>query len=360
MRKTKLKECHIVRYADDFKIFCRDRKSAEKLFIAVKLWLKDRLGLDISPEKSKVVNLKQRYSEFLGFKLKVTARKKKQQNAIKYVVKSHVSEKALKRIREKSRDYIYNIQHPKDGSNQYQAVSQFNAYLIGIHNYYDKATMVSVDFKKIAYSVHKSLKARLKSAVKSKKEVQRRGLPHSIAPFVQSKYGESAQLRFISGNALVPIGYVHYDAPMHKKRTVNSYTPEGREEIHKLLQGLNIATLQYLMRNPVINATIAYNDNRLALFCAQMGKCAVTGEALVVGNIHCHHITPRHLGGKDNYQNLTLVTETVHRLIHAKSPDTIHYLEEKLRLTSKQKKRLDKLRKLANVDIYLDERQDCN
>lgn len=118
-----------------------------------------------------------------------------------------------------------------------------------------------------------------------------------------------------------------------------------------MLQGLNIAILQYLMRNPVINATIEYNDNRLALFCAQMGKCAVTGETLMVGNSHCHHITPRHLGGKDNYQNLTLVTETVHRLIHAKNPDTVRYLEEKLRLTSKQKKKLDKLRKFANVDI---------
>ncbi len=37
----------------------------------VKQWLKDRLLLEISEEKSKVVNLKKLYSEFLGFKLKV-------------------------------------------------------------------------------------------------------------------------------------------------------------------------------------------------------------------------------------------------------------------------------------------------
>ena len=34
---TKLKEVHIVRYADDFKLFCRKRSDAEKVFIAVKL-----------------------------------------------------------------------------------------------------------------------------------------------------------------------------------------------------------------------------------------------------------------------------------------------------------------------------------
>lgn len=71
LKHSNLKECRLVRYADDFKIFCRKRQDAEKLFIAVKKWLKERLGLDISPEKSKIVNLRERYSDFLGFKLKV-------------------------------------------------------------------------------------------------------------------------------------------------------------------------------------------------------------------------------------------------------------------------------------------------
>ncbi len=52
LKTTKLKECFIVRYADDFKIFCRHHNEAKKLFIAIKLWLKERLGLEISEEKS--------------------------------------------------------------------------------------------------------------------------------------------------------------------------------------------------------------------------------------------------------------------------------------------------------------------
>ena len=55
---------YIIRYADDFKIFCRNRNDADKAFHDVRLWLKDRLKLDISEEKSKVVNLKKRYSDF--------------------------------------------------------------------------------------------------------------------------------------------------------------------------------------------------------------------------------------------------------------------------------------------------------
>ena len=58
LRRSRLKEMYIVRYADDFKIFCRSRQDAERAFEATRLWLKDRLGLEISPEKSKVINLK--------------------------------------------------------------------------------------------------------------------------------------------------------------------------------------------------------------------------------------------------------------------------------------------------------------
>ncbi|OOM75080.1 group II intron-encoded protein LtrA [Clostridium puniceum] len=70
-RASNLKEMYIVRYADDFKIFCRNHNTAKKAFIAIKQWLKERLNLEISPEKSMVVNLRKNYSNFLGFKLKL-------------------------------------------------------------------------------------------------------------------------------------------------------------------------------------------------------------------------------------------------------------------------------------------------
>ena len=55
-----MKECYGLRYADDFRIFCK-RQYAEKLFIATQKWLKERLGMNISPEKSQIVNLKRHY-----------------------------------------------------------------------------------------------------------------------------------------------------------------------------------------------------------------------------------------------------------------------------------------------------------
>lgn len=71
MRETQLKEMYIVRYADDFRIFCRTKNDAEKVKIAVTQWLLERLKLEVSPEKTRVVNVRKKYSEFLGFKIMV-------------------------------------------------------------------------------------------------------------------------------------------------------------------------------------------------------------------------------------------------------------------------------------------------
>lgn len=49
LRKTKLKEMYIVRYADDFRIFCKTRKEAQAIMVGVSMWLKERLKLDVSP-----------------------------------------------------------------------------------------------------------------------------------------------------------------------------------------------------------------------------------------------------------------------------------------------------------------------
>lgn len=55
MRNTRLKEMYIVRYADDFRILCRTREQADRTLIAVTQWLKERLRLDVSPEKRELL-----------------------------------------------------------------------------------------------------------------------------------------------------------------------------------------------------------------------------------------------------------------------------------------------------------------
>ena len=146
LRKSKMKEIYIVRYADDFKIFCKNYEMAKKIYIATKNWLIERLQLEISIEKSKIVNLNKNYSEFLGFRMKLMKKNKGK------VIKSRMSEKSIKKVKEKIKEKI-------DGLNENTSISanKYNATILGVHNYYKVATHVNRDFRKINHQVSKNL-----------------------------------------------------------------------------------------------------------------------------------------------------------------------------------------------------------
>ena len=338
---SNLKECYLVRYADDFKIFCRKRSDAVKLFAATQKWLKERLGLDISPEKSKIVNLRKKYSDFLGFKLRAVRKGSKPNGQAKYTVESHMSDKAVRKVKTQAREMVKRIQHPANVNEEYKAIGAYNAYVSGVHNYYCYATHISKDMRKIAFGIIRTMKNRLRERLQLNGDV----LPSYIA----LKYGKSKQLRYVSRQALIPIGYVQTIAPHYKRRTVNQYTKDGRESIHKNLEDVNLTILHYLMRNPVHFASVEFNNNRLALYCAQHGRCAVTKLPLSMDDIHCHHKQPKDKGGNDSYGNLVLVSEAIHLLIHATGGDVIMHYLDLLKLNYRQKEKLNTLRKAAGL-----------
>lgn len=166
LKQTKLKPMFIVRYADDFKIFTDTRSNAEKIFEAVEMWLKERLKLPISTEKSKVTNLKKHASEFLGFTLKAVKKnpkvkrpkgmtlkqykvkktkaaqswKKNHGNTPRVVAETHMSQKAIKHTKEQLVSQIKKIQKSPNSNKTMKEVGKYNSMVIGIHNYYRIAT----------------------------------------------------------------------------------------------------------------------------------------------------------------------------------------------------------------------------
>ena len=327
-----LKEMYIVRYADDFKIFCRKRSDADKIFIAVKQWLNERLKLQISDEKSKVVNLKKHYSEFLGFRLKAVPKNNK------YVVSSYMSEKALKRESEKLAEQIKYIEFPKNEKEEALAVSLYNSMVWGIHNYYRYATNINLDCRRIQFRVNSLMRNRLRDRVKKKGIIK--------SEYVRKMYGKSQQIRFIGGIAVCPIGYIKTKNPMYKKSVICKYTEEGREEIHKNLKfdELRLMVIKMLAQAQIPNRSVEYMDNRISLYAAQYGKCAVTGKILWIDDMHCHHIKPVSQGGTDTYKNLVIIHKDVHRLIHAVSEETVRAYMSKVNPNNAMLSKINKYR----------------
>ncbi len=323
-RTSKMKEVFIVRYADDFKLFCKTRSDAEKLFAATKQWLAERLKLEVSKEKSKIVNLKKGYSDFLGFKLKLRPK------SGKWVLKSHMTDKAQKKCRENIRAAIGKIgREPNQWS-----VMRFNAMVLGLHEYYKIATNVYVDFDRIAFDVRKMLLCRTKS------HRNKTGLRSQA---FQNFYGDfTGRIFNVAGIALFPINGIKTTPPMCFSQDICNYSARGREKIHEMQKAINPMILQALMQYPIQGQSTELNDNRISLYVAQRGKCSVSKEPLLLGDMEVHHIVPRANGGKDNYANLSLVTKDVHKLIHATEQSTIQkYLDR----TKDQKLNMTRLNK---------------
>jgi group II intron reverse transcriptase/maturase len=327
-RRTNLKEVYIVRYADDFKLFCRNKNDAEKIFQAVKMWLNERLKLEISEEKSKIVNLKKHYSEFLGFKMKAIKKHKK------YTVRSHMTDKAIKRESDKLAEQIKKIQHTTDPKNEACEVNLYNSMVWGIHNYYRYATCISLDCDIIHHRILTVMKNRLKRRISKKGKITEQ--------YIAKQYGKSRQMRFIGGKSICPIGFIQTKIPMFKKKKICKYTEEGREEIHKNLK-INTSIILKLMKINENCESIEFADNRISLYAAQYGKCAVTGKILNINEIHCHHKIPRKSGGSDKYNNLIIIHKDVHILIHATLPEVINAY---LKLLQPNKTMLEKINKL--------------
>lgn len=336
LKKSKLKEVFIVRYCDDFKLFCKNRKDAECMFSATKSWLQERLGLEISPEKSKIVNLKKKYSEFLGIKMKLW--KKGDKN----VIRSHMTDKAMRKCKEKLKGKAKNIAAVTTVEN----VQVYNASVLGMHNYYKVATHIYKDFSKIAFIVNKSLKCRMKYR-KSKNGRKSKA-------FIKFYGDYGGKIIYAHNVALFPIDGITMKPPRCFSQDVCNYTVNGRLKVHNNLQNIDINILKYLMQNSVKGESTEFNDNRISLYVGQKGICFVSGEILETTDMEAHHTVPRLQGGTDEYKNLVFVTYNVHKLIHSSKPETIEKYLNKIKSTKINFERLNKLRNLVgNCEVIV-------
>lgn len=334
LKQTNLKEGYIVRYADDFKIFCKDSKTALKWFHAVKQYLKDRLGLDISPEKSKVVNLRKKSTEFLGFTIKAEVK------GTKRVAFSHIRDKKKKEIHRRARNIIKQIRKSPTTKN----IMIWNSFVLGVHNYFKYATHVYLDFAEISHKLHRLMKKRLGKIGKFDK-------PHKPGPTYEKFYGKnSVKTWTIRDVNLYPIKDISTSTNLNFSQNLTPYTEEGRELIFTKLKPNITAELIKLMNANIIGRSVEYMDNRISRYSMKNGLCEITKTFLIAEEVHCHHYKPIKLGGDDSFNNLRIIYRDVHKLVHATNKDTILKYLNKLKLNEEQLIKVNKYRKVCKLE----------
>ncbi|MDF0728981.1 group II intron reverse transcriptase/maturase [Cytobacillus sp. S13-E01] len=335
-KRTKLKEGYLVRYADDFKILCRDWKTARKWFHAVRLYIKQRLRLDISPEKSQVINLRKLESEFLGFTIRANRKGKKR------VAHTGIKANKKQKIKVEAKKHIQRIKASPTAQN----ALLFNSFVLGIHNYFNRATHVNNEFSRLAYELQAFIYNRLKPVGKYEH-------PTNPPPTYKKFYSLGFKTFKISSVYLFPLANVKTRNAMNFSQSLTPFTKSGRERIQKTLRSEIQQEISKLMKSKIPTRSVEYMDNRISRYSMKMGKCEITGVFLSASEVHCHHYIPLHLGGSDKFNNLRILHKEIHQLIHQINTSTIDTLIKKLGITEPMVQKINQYRQQCGMEPSL-------
>ncbi|MDR7003098.1 group II intron reverse transcriptase/maturase [Neobacillus niacini] len=332
-KRTNLKEGYLVRYADDFKILCRDGKTALKWYHAVRQYLRERLKLDISPEKSMIINLRKHESEFLGFTIRANRKGQKR------VAHTGVKANKKKKIKAEAKKRILKLKASPTAQN----ALLFNSFVLGIHNYFNRATHVYNEFSRLAYELRPFIYNRLKVIGKFEH-------PTNPPPVYKKFYSLGIKTFKVCNVYLFPVADVKTRNNMNFSQSLTPFTKAGREQIHKLLHPDIQREISLLMKSSLPARSVEYLDNRISRYSMKMGKCEITGVFLCANDVHCHHYIPLHLGGNDKFNNLRILHKDVHRLIHHTDKKTIDILINKLGISKSMLQKINKFRQMSGME----------
>ncbi|QQK77092.1 group II intron reverse transcriptase/maturase [Salicibibacter cibarius] len=331
-KRTNLKQGYLVRYADDFKILCKDGETAQKWYHAVRLYLKDRLKLDISPEKSQIVNLRKKESEFLGFTIRADKKGKKR------VARTGIKAEKKQKIKQEAKKFIRRIRSSPSALN----ALLFNSFVSGLHQYFKRATKVNLEFSRLAFDLKAYIYNHLRPVGKYEH-------PTNPPPTYKKLYKQSIKTFKICGVYLFPLADVKTVHAMGFTPTVTPYTKKGREKIHKRLRPDVGQEIGVLMKATLPHRSVEYLDNRISRYSMKMGKCEITGMDLPASEVHCHHYMPKQLGGTDQFHNLRIVHKDVHRLIHHTDAERVRILLRQYKINASQLEKVNRYREQCRL-----------
>ena len=331
-KHTRLKSGFIVRYADDFKIMCSTYEEAHRFYHSTVDFLNKRLKLEISPEKSKVVNLKKNSSDFLGFKIKVIPKGKTKHG---YVAKTDMNQKALKKAKTNLKLKVKDIVRH---TTTFQ-IARYNLAVMGMQNYYCVATNIYNNLTEVSYALLPTTRVRFKKIAKL--------IPFETTSqdFQMKTTGIRPQTKIImiADTPLLPINGVKHKNPLNFSQDICNFTEHGRSRIHEEIALVTKGEIRILLEYKDPTKSVEFNDNRIAVFIAQQGNCYITNRRHSPTDMVCiyKNITET---DRDKYQNLVFVEIPISKAILTESVQQAKMWLMNYGLSSQQKKKLNKIR----------------
>ncbi len=207
-----------------------------------------------------------------------------------------------------------------------QNALRFNSFVLGLHNYFNRATHVNLAFSRLAYEIGAMIYNRLKP-------IGKYAHPTNPPPTYKKFYSVGFKTFEIAGIHLFPLANVQTKNVISFTQSLTPFTVEGRAQIYKNLHKNIKQEIALLMESNIPTRSVEYMDNRISRYSMKQGKCEITGQFLQAQDVHCHHYIPVHLGGSDKFNNLRILHKEVHRLIHMTDTVKMNTLMENLGIT---------------------------
>lgn len=281
----------VIRYADDFVVFCESSAEAHQTQADLQRFLSLR-GLALSEEKTRIVHLSEGF-DFLGFNVR-HYRSQTTRSGWKLLIKP--AKKSVAAFREKLRQTFKRLH----GSNARGLISVLNPIIRGWANYY-RSVVSTQTFSKLEADIFWKLRRWISRTHPNKSFSWR---DHRY--WAKHPAYAGSRWNFVdkdTGMVLYRIGYTRIQRHILIQGDASPDNPELREYFEQR----NRRSRQIEEHPKAVQRVIR----------KQQAKCPHCGQSLFNGeDIHVHHTVPRSQGGSNHRSNLVAVHLVCHTQLH--------------------------------------------
>jgi RNA-directed DNA polymerase len=287
----------VVRYADDYAVFCESREDAQEAKEIMAEWLAQR-GLSISEEKTRIVHLTEGF-DFLGFNIRLYQTPKSSKSGYKLLIKP--SKQSVLKLRHKLREEWKHLV----GSNTQAVVRKLNPIIRGWANYFRVGVAKQI-FNQLDHWMYQ-------------REVRyaKRTHPNKSYKWLKERYfgklNPNRENYWVfgdksSGRYLLRFSWFEIERHVLVRGKASPDDPEMRS--------------YWQEREQAKAKNLGQNQRKLAR--RQDYHCVLCQASLFNGEeLHQHHLKPKSQGGTDELSNQVLVHLYCHQQIHNGNPDKV-------------------------------------
>lgn len=291
LHKRSLKRV-LVRYADDFAIFCKTQEDAVKAKAEISEWLSKR-GMSLSEEKTSITNVHKESFTFLGFEIRFHKKgMSKSKKGGKVIIRP--SREAIRSFQDKIKEALR-----KSGCSPIGAiVKKLNPIIRGWCNYH----RIACAKETFGYLDHWMFQ-------RYRRWTKRKHPYKSTHWRFQKYFGKLTERndKWVFGDKTtglfaLKLSWVKIVRHTLVKSDDSPYNPKTRE---------------YWVKRKTQNQQQWWRKRRRDIAKRQGHECPICGQSLYNGeNLHLHHIIPRAKGGTEEDHNLVILHQECHKQTH--------------------------------------------